>query len=162
MFFRRFATDEFKLTIEDSFRSAMHHNTVLASEVIIKAQYSIVSKQSMIQELVLWYLKLKPKPRLTFIYNTLVESSLVNKNTQTSNNSDVKKKRKKVRNSNLYHKLRKSVFRFGLFEETDALSFSFSESTTNAIDQFKMLGLSDTSLSSLDALFSSGIRSGSE
>lgn len=95
MFFRRFTTDEFKLTIEDSFRSAMHHNTVLASEVIIKAQYSIVSKQSMIQELVLWYLKLKPKPRSMFIYNTLVESSLVNKDTQTSNNSDVKKKEKK-------------------------------------------------------------------
>ena len=76
MFFRRFATDEFKLTIEDSFRSAMHHNIVLASEVIIKAQYSIVSKQSMIQELVLWYLKLKPKPISTFIYNTLVKACL--------------------------------------------------------------------------------------
>ena len=73
-----------------------------------------------------------------------------------------KKKRKKVRNLNLYHQLRKPVFRFGLFEETDALPFSFSESTPNAIDQFKMLGLSDTSLSSLDALFSLGIRSGSE
>ena len=73
----------------------MHHNSVFANEVTIKAQYSIVSKQSMIQELVLWYLKLKPNPRSTFIYNTLVESSLVNKDTQTSNNSDVKKKEKK-------------------------------------------------------------------
>ena len=140
----------------------MHHNSVFANEVTIKAQYSIVSKQSMIQELVLWYLKLKPKPISTFICNTLVKACLFIKTHKQATIVKWKKKRKKVRNLNLYHKLRKPVFRFGLFEEIDALPFSFSESTPNAIDQFKMLGLSDTSLSSLDTLFSSGIRSGSK
>ena len=45
-------------------------------EVIIRAQYLIVLKQSMIQEFVLWYLRLKSEPPLMFVSNTLVESLL--------------------------------------------------------------------------------------
>ena len=75
-------TARFKLTIKDSSWSAKQHNTIFAREVIIKAQYLIVSKQSMILKLGLEYWRLKTVPLSRFIYNTLLESSLFEKKKQ--------------------------------------------------------------------------------
>ena len=72
--------------IKDSSWSAKQHNTFLASKVIIKAQYLIVSKQSMILNLGLEYLRLKTVPLSRFIYNTLLESLLFEKKKKKKNN----------------------------------------------------------------------------
>lgn len=53
-------------------------------------------------------------------------------------------KGRKVQSS--WNKFRTPVFRFGLFETTDALTFSFDKFTTNAINLFKLLSITSDCL----------------
>lgn len=58
-------------------------------------------------------------------------------------------KDRKVQSS--WNKFRTPVFRFGLFETTDALTFSFDKFTTNAINLFKLPSITSDCLTESDS-----------
>lgn len=152
-------------------------DTVLTIEVT-KAQYLIVSKHLMIQELVWWYLRLKIEPPSSFIYNMLVSSLLSKK--KTNKQTTIVVEIIKEEEIWAFVMVKYDMWNFnntcqilvrlnpqqGLHPIQDVwdnrctlLQFLWVTLQMHAVNQFKLLSLSDVSLSSLDAMLSSGTHS---